>query len=58
MYLLIMPSAFGFASQLVCMFTLHLSVVSCGPVPAAASPLFIVQQVEEAVQLQVAFELI
>ena len=29
-----------------------------GPVPAAASPLFIAQQVEEAVQLQVAFELI
>ena len=27
-----------------------------GSVPAAASPLFIVQQVEEAVQLQVAFE--
>ena len=24
-----------------------------GPIPAAASPLFIVQQVEEAVQLQV-----
>jgi len=55
---LIVPSAFGFASQLVCIFTLHLSVVSYGPVPAAASPLFIVQQVEEAVQLQVAFELI
>ena len=29
-----------------------------GPVLAAASPLLIVQQVEEAVQLQVAFELI
>ena len=27
-----------------------------GPVPAAASPLFIDQQVEEAVQLQVAFD--
>ena len=28
------------------------------PVPAAASALFIVQQIKEAVQLQVAFELI
>lgn len=28
-----------------------------GPVPAAASPLFNIQQVEEAVQLQVAFKL-